>query len=112
MKLNKPAALKSASWGMFQILGVNYGSCGYSNIDAFVEDMKTSEKNHLVAFLKFIKKRGVEQYLNKIIQSGTANSAIRMPYWQKFAYGYNGPGYAQNDYHNKLERAFVKYRMV
>ena len=37
--INSPAALCSASWGAFQIMGFNYDLCGYESVEAMVEDM-------------------------------------------------------------------------
>src|SRR5690606_25532725 len=45
--LNKSAALKSASWGKFQIMGSNYSDAGYSSVEEFVREISISEKNHL-----------------------------------------------------------------
>lgn len=38
--LDRSAALESASWGAFQIMGFNYAACGYSTIEAFVAAQK------------------------------------------------------------------------
>src|SRR5687768_16941334 len=54
MQLDREAALKAASWGKFQILGMNYGRVGAKTVDEFVEAQKRSEKEHLDAFVKFI----------------------------------------------------------
>ncbi len=54
-KLDKDAALKSTSWGAFQIMGFNHHAAGYPTVDAFVDAMKKSESNHLRAFVSFIK---------------------------------------------------------
>nr|WP_239504466.1 N-acetylmuramidase domain-containing protein [Providencia stuartii] len=44
--LDKTAALKSSSWGKFQILGSNYSSAGYSTPEDFVFAMSESEKTN------------------------------------------------------------------
>src|SRR5712671_2788331 len=41
--LNREAALKSASWGKYQIMGLNYSNAGYDTVEQFVADMVTSE---------------------------------------------------------------------
>src|SRR4029079_17376828 len=33
--LDRDSANQSASWGAFQIMGFNYGLCGFSNVEAF-----------------------------------------------------------------------------
>jgi len=96
MKLDKIAALKSASWGKFQVMGFNYEICGWLDVETFVNDMYISEGNHLKAFTGFIK-------------SNKLDKALRDKNWEKFALGYNGPGYKQNNYHIKMKNAYEKY---
>ena len=97
MKINKIAALKSASWGMFQIMGFNYESCGCKSVDEFVTRMKRSEKDQLDMFIQFIVNNKLDKYL-------------REKDWKGFAAKYNGPLYAQNKYDTKLEQAYNKYK--
>jgi hypothetical protein len=95
-KIHDAAALESASWGLFQIMGFNHKSAGYDTVNEFVSAMNQSEGNHLRAFGKFIQSQGLVKHLkNKD--------------WAKFAYSYNGPGYKQNKYDEKLEAAYKKY---
>ena len=96
MRIDKIAALSSASWGMFQIMGFNYKSCNCHDIDEFVAKMKSSYKEQLKLFLYFIINNGLDKYLkNKD--------------WAGFARKYNGPAYEQNQYDKKLENAYIKY---
>jgi len=91
--IHKEAALKSASWGMFQIMGFNYPVCGYGSIFEFVEAISKNELNHLDAVIKFLKGK---KLLN----------ALQTKNWQLLASRYNGPMYMQNQYDIKLERAY------
>ena len=50
MALDEEAALKSASWGRFQIMGFNHAACGYDSVQDFVAAMEESEDEHLQAF--------------------------------------------------------------
>lgn len=77
--LDEDAALQSASWGMFQIMGMNHKMCGYDNVQAFVTDMLDSERNHLIAFARFC------------VKSGAAQRLVDKD-WAGFARIYNGPG--------------------
>ncbi|UCA10823.1 N-acetylmuramidase domain-containing protein [Aeromonas enteropelogenes] len=77
--LDKNAALKAASWGKFQILGSNHLSAGYKDVNEFVSSLSVSEKNHLKAFVNFIKAD------NRLLK------AIRAKDWLAFALVYNGP---------------------
>lgn len=88
------AALKSASWGAFQILGANSGKEG---VFEFYRKMWTSEAGQLKVLSEFLKSSGVVPYLK------TLN-------FREIAKRYNGPGYESNSYHIKLERAYQKYK--
>jgi len=95
--LDSDAAVKSASWGMFQVLGSNYKMCGWSNVRQFVYDMFESEAQHLRAFLGYCRGANLTRYLK------TKN-------WASFARGYNGPDYASNAYHTKMASAYARYK--
>jgi len=95
-KINEDAALESASWGIFQILGLHYKKVGYNSVKDFVDAHYQSERNHLMAFGKFIESEGLVKYLKNCD-------------WAKFAFRYNGPGYASNRYDTKLAAAYKKY---
>lgn len=90
------AALSSASWGLFQIMGYHAISMGYPSVEDFVQKMQTSEKEHLIAFGKFLKK-------NRLLDD------LRKRNWSKFAKAYNGPLYAQNKYDEKLENSYLGF---
>lgn len=96
MKIDKIAALSSASWGMFQIMGFNYKSCNCHDIDEFVAKMKSSYKEQLKLFVYFIINNDLAKYL-------------RNKDWTGFARKYNGPAYEQNQYDKKLENAYKKH---
>lgn len=96
MMVDEEAALASASWGMFQVMGFNYEVCGYKGVREFVEAMKQSEGTQLDAFAGFVRGSRLIPYLvNKD--------------WKNFACRYNGPGYAENHYDEKLDKAYRKY---
>lgn len=90
------AAYTSASWGSFQIMGFHFRSLGYSSVDHFVAGMYQKEAKHLEAFGRFLE-------VNNLIRQ------LKEKDWHKFARGYNGSGYRQNNYHIKLQEAFEKY---
>lgn len=95
MRIHKTAALKSASYGLFQIMGFNHALCGYAKITEFVEAMNESEKNQLTAALNFMHNRKLTEHL-------------KQKNWHMFAKLYNGPRYAENNYHTKLQNAYNK----
>lgn len=95
MKIHKIAAFKSASYGLFQIMGFNHALCGYTTVTEFVDAMNVSEKNQLTAALNFMHNRKLIDHL-------------KQKNWQEFAKLYNGPRYAENSYHTKLQNAYIK----
>ncbi len=94
--LNRNAALQSASYGRFQIMGFNYEFCGFKTLQAFVNAMWRSESAQLSAFVAFIKTRKLDRH-------------IRDKNWDAFAAAYNGPSYKLNKYDDKLEAAYKKF---
>jgi hypothetical protein len=53
--LDRPAALKATSWGLFQILGVNHERAGFTLLQSFINAMYRSADDHLLAFVGFIR---------------------------------------------------------
>lgn len=102
MRLDRNAALRSASVGGAQIMGFNHKLAGFDTIEQFWEAMKTSERAHLDAFAAFIRSNNLTAALRQISPMHAACVA--------FARGYNGKGYAANEYHIKIARAFAKYQ--
>ncbi len=104
MKLDRTAALMSASVGRYQIMGFNHKLAGFATVDAFWDAMMTSEAEHLAAFVAFIVASGLGDELRRI--SGKAEDC------RAFAAGYNGKAYAANNYHSKIATAFKKWSKV
>lgn len=98
-KIPEAVALKSASWGRFQIMGANFAMCGFDNVYAFTNAIFTNETNHLKAFVSYI-------------DSAQLEDELKNADWDNFAYGYNGPQYKRNDYHIKLRNAYKKYKEI
>lgn len=92
----REAALASASWGSYQIMGFHFKKLGYASIQEFVDQMYLHERNQLEAFGRYISAFGCITHL-------------RAKNWAKFANCYNGPLYAQNKYDIKLEAAYKKH---
>jgi hypothetical protein len=92
MRFHEEGALKSASWGLAQILGVNHKAAGCDTIQDFIVETFTGEKQQLQHMINFIKNNGLLP-------------ALRSGDWHTFARGYNGPSYRKNAYHTKLAAA-------
>jgi hypothetical protein len=101
MQLDRRAALRSASVGGAQIMGFNHQLAGFDTVEAFWDAMKVSEREHLIAFVNFIRNRGLVSALRAI--SNVHADCIA------FAKGYNGKGYAANEYHIKIARAHATW---
>jgi hypothetical protein len=99
MALDYAAAMMSASWGRFQIMGFNFALCGYTNVVDFVAAMEKSEKHQLDAFVEYIK----NTHLADELQDHR---------WADFARKYNGPQYQKNKYDTKLARAYEKHLLA
>lgn len=97
--LNRDAALKSASWGKFQIMGFNYAAAGFDDLQYFIDAMYRSEGAHLDAFVAFVR----TQHLD---------IPLRQHNWAAFAKGYNGSEYRQNNYDGKLATAYAKFKQL
>ena len=98
INLNPEAAYKSASWGLPQIMGFNYKDCDFDNVFDFVKAMHESADRQLEVMFTFLNKQGLV-------------TMLRQHRWTDFAYHYNGSGYAQNNYHLKLETAYAKWKV-
>ncbi|MCQ8781739.1 N-acetylmuramidase family protein [Mangrovibrevibacter kandeliae] len=99
MKIDETAALKSASWGLGQILGENHAMVGYDAPQAMVLAFMEDAETHLDAMVSFI----IAAHLD---------DELRAHNWAAFARGYNGPQYAKNAYHTKLAAAFAKWSKI
>jgi len=95
--LDAEAALQAASWGAFQIMGFNYALCGFDNVGRFVECQSSGADAQIEAFASFIARPG-----SPLI------TPLRRRNWAKFASLYNGPGYRQNRYAEKLAAAYAR----
>lgn len=93
IKLDRDAALRSASWGAFQIMGDNCKICGFNTVEDFVKAQVSGAPAQLDAFVSFVRKNGL------------ADEMVRCD-WAGFARGYNGPAYRENKYDEKLAAAF------
>lgn len=98
--IDQSAARESASWGLFQLMGYHWQSLDYASIDDFVERMKKSEGEQLIAFCRFVK--------NKKTKGGTLRDLLAQKNWADFAYAYNGAGYRKNAYDDKLRSEYRK----
>lgn len=99
IQLDRAAALLSASWGLGQVLGRNFATAGFADVEAMVAAMVGGEDAQLKAMANFISANGIDHSL-------AAHD------WQGFARRYNGPNFAANNYDGLLSDAFHRYSMA
>ena len=87
--LDRRAALRSASWGIGQVMGFHAESLGYPDVEAMVKAMVAEEDEQLRAVVTFIVGKGLHR-------------ALQRQDWTAFAKGYNGSDFAKNHYDVKL----------
>lgn len=96
-EIHTVAAIESASWGLFQIMGFHWKHLDYASASAWREAMHAGEGHQLEAFVRFIlKDRGLHRSLQRHD-------------WADVARRYNGPNYAINDYDTKLTAAHRRH---
>lgn len=98
-KFDRESALKSCSWGLFQLMGFNYTLCGFDTLQQFINAMYESVDRHLEGFVSFILTNP------KKIRGKNLRQALIDEDCKTAAEIYNGPGYAKNKYDVKLKKA-------
>lgn len=94
--LDADSAIWSTSWGIGQVMGFNFPVTGAMNLQQFMKNMFESEAKQMDAMMGFVKSNGLLP-------------AMRNMDWSTFARVYNGPDYALNKYHTKLDTAYQRY---
>lgn len=94
LKIDERNAILSSSFGMGQIMGFNYYYAGYETPEDFYQAM-FDEEEQIKAFLNFIKKNNI--ILAELKKTNTD--------WDKVSEQYNGKGYGENNYAQKIEKA-------
>lgn len=97
--LDPDAGIGSASYGAFQILGVNCDKCGYPDPYTFLVFQSHNEGAQLQCFLNFVENTGLIDEL-------------RRKDWAGFAKGYNGTSFAVNAYDKRLASAYEKIKRM
>lgn len=96
--MDEQAALESASWGLFQIMGYHWPELGYESAREFTVRMAASESEHLEALVRFIKRNGMAEKLRQCRRGDPASC-------RAFARAYNGPAFDKNRYAEKMAAA-------
>ena len=72
---------------------------GYASAKEMVEKFREDEEDHLLAMVRFIVSAGLDDEL-------------RRHDWKGFARGYNGAGFAKNQYDVKLANAYARWMKI
>lgn len=99
MAIDEAAALKSASWGLTQILGRYHADIGFPAPQDMVHAFMESEAEHLEATVK-------------LLSAWKVDDDLRAHRWAVVAETWNGPGYRKNRYDTKLSAAFEKWQKI
>jgi hypothetical protein len=112
MKIDETAALKSASWGMGQIMGENYADVGYTSVQEMVEAFANNQASQLQAMVEFIKTNGLDDDLRALERMAESGKLPTAADWAPIVRIYNGPGFAHNRYHIKAAVAYAKWLKI
>lgn len=96
MRLDRTAALESASWGIGQVMGYHAAMVALGTVETLVAQAMHSEDDQLMHMARFIK-------------AGRLDDALRRHDWAAFARGYNGPGYAKHNYDGRLRQQHARW---
>ena len=94
--LGDEPALRSASWGLGQVMGFNALAAGFASAQDMVKQMCQSEHAQLAGMVGFMRSQGLD-------------AKLRARNWAGFARGYNGASYWKNQYDVKLKSAYDKF---
>lgn len=96
---NPEAALKSCSWGKFQIMGEEFATaCRLDDINQFMTKVCTSELSQLELLARYIRNKA----------KGRLLKAVRAKDWENIAFYYNGPDFRKQKYDINLRNAYEK----
>ncbi len=112
-RLDADAALRSCSWGKFQVMGDNFSLCAVDNAVKFVTAMCTSELGQIQLLAGFIRKKpqAWKNPKNKTLgKEISLLDAVRNKDWKAIAFNYNGPKYAEFNYDHQIEAAYKFYK--
>jgi hypothetical protein len=94
MVLDSTAAIRSTSWGQFQVMGFNHS--GWPDPVSFARALQENPINQLKSCAAFLKNKGLVRHIQK-------------KDWAAVALGYNGDEYATNKYDTRMEAAYKRH---
>ncbi len=98
LKIDEKAALRSASWGLGQIMGFNAELVGYSSAAAMVTAFAADEEKQLEAIVTFLKAKNLDK-------------ALRSHDWATIERVYNGGGH-NGAYATRMANAYARWKKI
>lgn len=95
------AAFASCSYGAPQIMGENFAMCGFPDPISFAFAMARDEQHQLVAFERFVTKKGILPALRKVDRTEAS--------WDPVSAPYNGTAFRVNGYSGKMRNSFISF---
>lgn len=112
MEIDETVALLATSWGFPQVLGENFALAGYETVQDMVLDFLKDEDNQLEGMVRFIQGASLDDELRVLEAKLKRGQKITADDARPFVRGYNGAGYAKNDYHTKFAAALNKWAKI
>lgn len=112
MVIDETVALLATSWGFPQVLGENFALAGYGSVQDMVLDFLKDEDRQLEAMIRFVKSAHLDDELRVLEAKLKRGQKITADDARPFVRGYNGSGYAKNNYHTKLAAAINKWAKI
>lgn len=95
-EIDAEAAFESVSFGVGQVMGAHWKVLGFASVTALVNLARSGAGGQIELMARFIEQTGLQR-------------ALQRRDWAGFARGYNGPGYAANNYDRKMAAAERRY---
>lgn len=112
MEINSSAALKAASWGLGQVLGENHHQLGYDSVEDMVADFAEDEENQVEGLVQFTITNHIDDDLKRIQQKIDRGEKVTAADAIPIVRVYNGPKFAENDYHNRFVKALYRWLRI
>lgn len=98
MQIDEEAALRSASWGLGQLMGFNHAAAGYASPYLMIKSFADDEENQLRAMVAFLTAKKLAP-------------ALRAHNWAKIERVYNGGGF-KGTYAAKMQNAYARWQQI
>ncbi|MDN5927988.1 MAG: N-acetylmuramidase domain-containing protein [Hyphomicrobiales bacterium] len=96
VRIDRPAAYESVSWGIGQVMGAHWQKLGFASVGDFVALARRDVAGQTEIMARFIDREGL-------------SAALAAQDWPAFARGYNGPLYVRSNYDGRIAAAYAEY---